>query len=770
MKKALLLLIAVFTLFTSINLQAQLVFDLEFSSFASPSGYQADEGVFSDALYIMNPGEVHFDLLLNNNGTLVVCKSDVGRIKIFAEDENGDFSILLAEKYFGASLPPETDSVEINIDPGELDFQPMSYNDYNAQGSDYIIPDMFKYMANNVTPRYKAVVELEADEDTTNNSGEIVFRLYLKKGIALLSAENTWQDIDLNSDRDIIAGRLNFDSLHTVCTNLENQLQQPGKLFDYFDRNSWEPQSADYTQYNTLFWVDGDDKAIAETERQNIIKYAMNGNYNNKSSIAIFSQEAARYHGSSGTDYDNTFLNKVLAVENVEPGNPLGKDISNNGNKLIETHGYIQTPVKITTFQNDPKPYCGLLSVQQNVEGLCTYLMMYENSIGNDSCGAVLHNTLYYNVIYVAVDFRHIGNTESILLLVLDNIAKNSGEDNISLSIDNSQREYFPGETADFRFRAQTFQGPAMGVSINCHDTLSGVEYSVITDNYGYGTFNFTVDENAEPGRYLVKFSYKTSIFTTNVVTGTYKVLDTKISYTGPEEVCEGATDSYQAVDERRDIHWTALENCSIVGYTTQDVVEVKWENEGEARIELRQFIPSISKTSRDTIVVNVLPQPEKPTITRAETILALISSSPVNNYWYEGDEYIENDHNDTLIVYGGGDYSVKVLGENGCFSEADTLRLIISVEEEILSDNQLNIYPNPSGGKFDIDISGINDDIMEIQITDINGTVILRLDNIQSFTGNSVKIDLDNISNGLYYCILKTRDGVKTDPIVILK
>ena len=75
-------------------------------------------------------------------------------------------------------------------------------------------------------------------------------------------------------------------------------------------------------------------------------------------------------------------------------------------------------------------------------------------------------------------------------------------------------------------------------------------------------------------------------------------------------------------------------------------------------------------------------------------------------------------------------------------------------------NDNNFNIYPNPSNGKFIIE----GQDIINIKIVDISGKVII-------ITNNKTQknwIDISNLSSAVYFAKIITKDGSFTKKIIL--
>lgn len=100
------------------------------------------------------------------------------------------------------------------------------------------------------------------------------------------------------------------------------------------------------------------------------------------------------------------------------------------------------------------------------------------------------------------------------------------------------------------------------------------------------------------------------------------------------------------------------------------------------------------------------------------------------------------------------GNYNVKLYVENGILSW-DTISYNISVGNVGVDvtnyNNQIAIYPNPTKGRFTVNING--QIITEISVLDIMGKSILK-------ETNSLIIDLSDYSKGVYFVRIKTESG----------
>lgn len=86
----------------------------------------------------------------------------------------------------------------------------------------------------------------------------------------------------------------------------------------------------------------------------------------------------------------------------------------------------------------------------------------------------------------------------------------------------------------------------------------------------------------------------------------------------------------------------------------------------------------------------------------------------------------------------------------------------IVSVNENVVNDGKINIYPNPSSGKIYFNNTSIH---YEIHVFDMYGKIVFELPK-----GNHKNIDLSNLPNGIYLIKLSNENQSQIDKIIIYK
>ena len=163
----------------------------------------------------------------------------------------------------------------------------------------------------------------------------------------------------------------------------------------------------------------------------------------------------------------------------------------------------------------------------------------------------------------------------------------------------------------------------------------------------------------------------------------------------------------------------------------------------------------------------NILPPPEKPTITRTQK--KLISSPAFRYQWYGEEGMIDDAVNQEYIPEKSGKFYVITIDENGCKSEmSEPFYFDITDVKNIISiDNDILIFPNPADDE--IIIKTVGGEITSIlQINDILGRrVNFQIINLDL---NNILIKTNNFESGFYFITLKNNSGIHRKIFNILR
>lgn len=137
--------------------------------------------------------------------------------------------------------------------------------------------------------------------------------------------------------------------------------------------------------------------------------------------------------------------------------------------------------------------------------------------------------------------------------------------------------------------------------------------------------------------------------------------------------------------------------------------------------------------------------------------------------FWLFGDGASSTQQNPDYRYFDDGlkFVKLKVTTPNGCSGTAtDTVNVnVLGVNN--VNDVSVNVYPNPSAGKFIVDLSAVNsNDIKAINVTDMLGRILVN--NIITTTNGTAEIDLATQAAGIYYLNIYTNNGLQTVKLTV--
>ncbi len=108
----------------------------------------------------------------------------------------------------------------------------------------------------------------------------------------------------------------------------------------------------------------------------------------------------------------------------------------------------------------------------------------------------------------------------------------------------------------------------------------------------------------------------------------------------------------------------------------------------------------------------------------------------------------------------------------NSGWTTTQTFTTALRLEEIAanVSGYELTVLPNPTDGKFILNVNSIVDGNGEIRITNILGQEIMNATIELKNGANNFNYNLENVSSGIYFVALKTNDGVITKKLNISK
>ena len=417
-----------------------------------------------EAEHVMTTAPVDVVVNVRNNGSTPIRNRNIALEVYQINDNTGAETLIGTYRTDVNVVSSETMPVSFDISKIAPIVFPRTYNELGITN----IPARFRYMANNVTPKYRFKVILPSDQDTKNdtNSPQKIVRYYLKKSniSAIVSADNTtlvpfnvagayitganpnadtnfskWieDNYQVTNPNDIprIGGYLNFKALEKGLRDIDYRYQT-NNGFDVIDRSVWEANSLNYSMYRYLFWSDAADDELTEVQERDINAFMQGGSSIRQKNIIFSSEEIARnsyaYYTAIG---ENDFVRNLfgttprpslagLGVYNnltYEPNN----DVLLTGNVLFPS---VSVAIKNTDLIliNPPKDVKMKPAIFENygnnvlssLQAIYYTKPLVTNRV--EKTFGLISFTPQSNSIYLGVDWRHYSDPSIILAAIID--------------------------------------------------------------------------------------------------------------------------------------------------------------------------------------------------------------------------------------------------------------------------------------------------------------------------------------------------------------
>ncbi|MDX5319667.1 MAG: PKD domain-containing protein [Bacteroidota bacterium] len=246
------------------------------------------------------------------------------------------------------------------------------------------------------------------------------------------------------------------------------------------------------------------------------------------------------------------------------------------------------------------------------------------------------------------------------------------------------------------------------------------------------------------------------------------------------EAVCEGANTEFMNAATGNGGNFTNSWNFGTSG-TSTDANPTAMLPVGNTDVTLTVTTPSgCESTITKTITVHANPTVNSIIVESGYqgdgTFTFTASVTPANAkytiFWGDGGRSSGNASNGNIAEQYtymiDGKYNVMARLENAnCAITADGSAEVLRTGLINVVNGQLNVYPNPSNGIFNLDLSGLNTDNLQIEVYAANGQLIGAETLIQ---GAGAQVDLSNAAAGVYLVKVRTAEGVHTARITLNK
>jgi PKD repeat protein len=228
---------------------------------------------------------------------------------------------------------------------------------------------------------------------------------------------------------------------------------------------------------------------------------------------------------------------------------------------------------------------------------------------------------------------------------------------------------------------------------------------------------------------------------------------------------------------------WTS--NGGTISNDTSANPSISFTNSGSYTIYLEASGPGGINTSSQTISVTIDSPPIAGTFPNSDTVylpngVVAFTNTSINSSsytWYFGDGNTSTDLNPWNEYTNLGDYDITLIASSyNCPNDTATISIVVagyvSIENIQFLEN-LNIYPNPTSGKFYINFNSLKSDEAQFSIYSASGKLAHTFNKKEIKIGdNNMQFDLNliDIATGYYFLKIEGQNNNTTLPLIYHK
>ncbi len=205
---------------------------------------------------------------------------------------------------------------------------------------------------------------------------------------------------------------------------------------------------------------------------------------------------------------------------------------------------------------------------------------------------------------------------------------------------------------------------------------------------------------------------------------------------------------------------------------------EYLWSNGEESRsIEVSEvgfyWVGAIASNGcarkTEPITVVEFPNPPNPTIEKSGNLLtAVVDFNEIADYnWYLDGDKLHDKNDDSLFALESGKYVVEIVDSNGCSATSDEYDVTVGVERKTEHSENIIVKPNPNEGVFNLEISGLTNEEIYIEVTNVLGKTVKTLEISQKDGFVSINLDISALADGVYYLNVAYSGGFAVKRII---
>jgi len=119
---------------------------------------------------------------------------------------------------------------------------------------------------------------------------------------------------------------------------------------------------------------------------------------------------------------------------------------------------------------------------------------------------------------------------------------------------------------------------------------------------------------------------------------------------------------------------------------------------------------------------------------------------------------------------YGTQTFSVEVTNTNGCVVTDEIVLEYVDCTgiNELQNTVDVNVYPNPSSGIFNLKINAAQSSLVDIMVVSTNGNVVYKDSNIKLIGESNLSVDLSAFAKGAYQLIIRNDNGIINKRLIL--
>jgi hypothetical protein len=292
---------------------------------------------------------------------------------------------------------------------------------------------------------------------------------------------------------------------------------------------------------------------------------------------------------------------------------------------------------------------------------------------------------------------------------------------------------------------------------ISGNDNLGNFLYTVT----GPGTFNLSTNEVSGTFTIDTVFSQQFIDVDTVIVFPTPAI--PLISNSGNLSFCQGDSVTLSVNANNSTYQWYMNDTTLMIGEVNPNIT-INMSG-AYSVIETNQFGCNNLSTN-ETVIANPIPASPNLIVNGG-----FINSSAVGNLqWYFNGTVIPGATQANLLYADTGLYTLSVTNNFGCVNSSSVNITAPSGFNQTNNYKGFVIFPNPVKNTLNINNQNSSTLILNMFISDINGNVVLQENQIVVNGNSLVNIDINKLSNGVYFVSLFNNEIKQQQKIVVIK